>query len=53
MKVEDLEGISRSQGEIRETIHHLRVAHAKKYLTNGRQNAFIVEYEACSKTLYG
>ena len=44
-----LEGISRSQGEIRETRHHLRIAHAKKYLTNERLNTFIIEYEECSK----
>ena len=48
-----LEGISRSQGEIRETIHHLRMAHAKKYLTNEKLNTFICEYEECSKMLYG
>jgi four helix bundle protein len=46
------EGISRAQGEIRETKHHLRVAYKKGYLTEERLNYFITEYEACSKMLY-
>lgn len=48
-----LESISRSQGEIRETKHHLRMAHEKKYLTKEKLNYFINEYEQCSKMLYG
>ena len=48
-----LEGISRSKGEIRETIHHLRMAYAKKYLTNEKLNIFVSQYEECSKMLYG
>ena len=48
-----LEGISSSQGEIRETMHHLRIANAKKYLTNENLNIFINRYEECSKMLYG
>lgn len=48
-----LEGISRSQGEIRETMHHLRVAYAKKYLSNERLPMFISQYEEGSKMLYG
>ena len=48
-----LEGISRSQGEIRETIHHLRVANAKRYLSNEKLNIFGSQYEECSKMLYG
>lgn len=48
-----LEGISRSQGEIRETMHHLRIANAKKYLSNERLHMFISQYEECSKMLYG
>jgi len=48
-----LEGISRSQGEIRETMHHLRIANAKKYLTTENLNIFINRYEKCSKMLYG
>ena len=48
-----LEGISRSQGEIRETIHHLKIANAKKYLSNEKLNIFVNQYEDCSKMLYG
>ena len=48
-----LEGISRSQGEIMETMHHLRIANAKKYLANENLNTFITRYEECSKMLYG
>ncbi|UJS17008.1 MAG: four helix bundle protein [Candidatus Jettenia sp.] len=48
-----LEGISRSQGEIRETMHHLRIANTKKYLSNERLHTFISQYEECSKMLYG
>lgn len=47
------ETISRAQGEIRETLHHLRMALAKKYLTDGKYNYFISEYETCAKMLYG
>lgn len=47
------ESISRAQGEIRETKHHLRVAHKRKYLTKERLDYFITEYEECSKMLYG
>ncbi len=35
-----LEAISWPQGEIRETIHHLRIANAKKYLSNEKLNIF-------------
>ncbi|WKZ18731.1 MAG: four helix bundle protein [Candidatus Jettenia sp. CY-1] len=48
-----LGGISRSQGEIRETMHHLRIANAKKYLSNEKLPMFISQYEECSKMLYG
>lgn len=48
-----LEGISRSQGELRESIHHLKIASAKKYLSDERLNLFITKYEECSKMLYG
>lgn len=48
-----LETISRSQGEIRETKHHLRVAYMKKYLDRDRLDYFINQYEECSKMLYG
>ena len=48
-----LEGISRAQGEIREAIHHLKVANAKKYLSNEKLEMFVNQYEECSKMLYG
>jgi 23S rRNA-intervening sequence protein len=47
-----LECISRSKGEIRETRHHLKIAHRKKYLDEERLNEFLSEYESCSKMLY-
>ena len=48
-----LESISRSQGEIRETKHHLRVAFRKGYLTEEKLNYFIIEFEDSSKMLHG
>ena len=48
-----LECISRSQGEIRETIHHLKMCFAKKYINEKKLQIFIVNYEECSKMLYG
>lgn len=48
-----LESISRSQGEIRETKHHLRIAYKKGYISEEKLNYFIKEYEECSKMLYG
>lgn len=47
------ECISRTQGEIRETKHHLKVAYQKGYLTKEKLDYFIAEYEECSKMLYG
>jgi len=47
------ESISRSQGEIRETIHHFRMANAKNYFDKDKLNYFVEEYEAWSKMLYG
>ncbi len=48
-----LESISRAQGEIRETKHHLRIAQKKKYLDASKLNYFISAYEECSKMLFG
>lgn len=48
-----LESISRVQGEIRETKHHLKIAYKKGYITEQKLNYFIKEYEQCSKMLYG
>ena len=47
------ETISRAQGEVRETAHHLRVANAKKYLPKEKFSHLTCEYEECSKMLYG
>ena len=46
-----LESISRSLGEIRETQHHLMVAHRKGYLTQETYERLIGEYNECSKML--
>lgn len=46
-----LEGISRGQGEIRETKHHLKMAFRKKYLNQERLGHFIDEYNICGKML--
>jgi four helix bundle protein len=48
-----LESISRAQGEIRETMHHLRIAYKKNYIAGIKYLAFINQYEECSKMLYG
>ncbi len=47
-----LESISRSQGEIREAKHHLRIAYKKGYMNDEKLNYFINEYESSSKMLY-
>ena len=46
-----LEGISRAQSEIRETIHHLKIAFRKKYLPEERLDCFLKEYDACGRML--
>ena len=46
-----LEAISRSKGEIRETQHHLDIAHAKNYLTPSRWSEFDAAYEMCDRML--
>lgn len=48
-----LESISRAQGEIRETKHHLKMSFEKGYLLEEKLSCFIGEYEECSKMLYG
>ncbi len=47
------ETISRAEGEIRETKHHLKMVYQKKYLTEEKLNYFLNGYEECSKMLYG
>ena len=46
------ESISRSQGEIKETIHHLKMANSKGYLKTRELNHFVKEYEVCLLMLY-
>lgn len=48
-----LEGISRAQGELRETIHHLKLSYAKNYITQEKFIDFKQRYTECSKMLYG
>ena len=47
------ECISRSQGELRETLHHLDIATKKGYLKKKEFEEFYNEYEECAKMLYG
>jgi len=46
-----LECISRSLGEIRETQHHLMIAHRKGYLSVETYEGLIGEYNECSRML--
>ena len=48
-----LEGISRGQGEIRETKHHIKIAFRKGYFTKEKFEDLILKYEECSKMLRG
>ncbi len=48
-----LEGISRAQGEVRETKHHLEMAYKKGYLNEERLNDFLNRYEECKRMLIG
>lgn len=46
-----LEAINRSKGEVRETQHHLDIAHAKAYLDNTQWGELDSAYEACDRML--
>ena len=46
-----LEGISRAQGEIRESIHHLKICFQKSYLDKEKLNYFLKEYDICGRML--
>lgn len=46
-----LEGISRAQGEMRETVHHLKISFQKKYLNQDKLNYFLTEYDVCGRML--
>jgi four helix bundle protein len=47
------ESISRSQGELRETLHHIRFSHKKGYFKEEILIYFVNGYTECSKMLYG
>jgi len=47
------ESISRAQGELRETCHHLKVAARRKYISQEVCDALNARYIECSKMLYG
>ncbi|MFC1780137.1 four helix bundle protein [Patescibacteria group bacterium] len=46
------ESISRAQGELRETIHHLRIAFRKGYVKKSKLIELVNEYTECSRMLY-
>ena len=48
-----LESISRGQGEIRETQHHLKVAHGNGYIDQQTLDRFLNSYDECGKMLRG
>ena len=48
-----LESISRAMGELRETMHHLKIAGAKGYVEDRKLHDILNRYEECSKMLYG
>ena len=46
-----IEAINRAKGELRETQHHLDIAHAKGYLEQARWTEFDAAYEMCDRML--
>ena len=46
-----LEGINRSQGELRETRHHLKMAFRKKYMAEAKYHDVINRYDECGRML--
>ena len=48
-----LECISRAQGEIRETQHHLKIAWKKGYITQEKFEELYNKYNECGKMLTG
>ena len=48
-----LEGISRAQGELRETRHHMKIAFKKGYMEQNKSRHLQEKYEECAKMLYG
>lgn len=48
-----LEGINRAMGELRETQHHLYIAHQKQYMSEIKYNNFRNDYFECGRMLKG
>jgi four helix bundle protein len=48
-----LEGINRALGELRETVHHLTIAHKKEYFSKEVYAAYIERYNECGRMLKG
>ena len=48
-----LEGINRALGELRETQHHLYIAHCKKYVSDIKSHNLRNKYIECGKMLKG
>lgn len=48
-----LEGINRALAEVRETRHHLKVAHGKGYLSDDHLKLLLGRYEECRLMLRG
>ena len=47
------ECISRAQREIKETMHHLKMAQSKGYISKQEMDLYIKTYEECLLMLYG
>jgi four helix bundle protein len=48
-----IDGVNRSRDEANETIHHLYIAHRKKYLSSEIFESYRERYEECVKMLNG
>lgn len=48
-----IEGINRSRGEAAETVHHLYMAHLKKYETQTTYEEYRARYQECIRMLNG
>jgi four helix bundle protein len=48
-----LQSINRAMGELRETQHHLMIAHRKGYLHADQYRAMLARYVECAKMLRG
>ena len=48
-----LEGVTRALSEVRETRHHLKIAHRKGYFEDQILQTFLARYEECKLMLVG